>query len=228
MSCGVCAHDLNDNRVVLLFLQFYSEGVNNTAVQVLDSAPLICRPTYSMRTASVSFSDMATGSGDTLTVNNNPTGKPWKLPGLNDSDIFSAFQASLYEAEPLGSSDESKLYTSNDTLISWLVATRNPAGTGKELAWDELLQVDTLKGSAEAIYKSVGAQIASEALLVPSRDQISGVVVSLEDRLVVRQLSLALMEATIAVLLFWTLFMVSLVPKESILPQDPARLQEML
>ncbi len=100
MSSEVCDHEHEDHRVALVLLKARAdEGENNTAVHLLESASLLCKPSYAVRRASVSYSGTISGNDDALSVDIDSRESSSKIPGLNDT-AFVSFSLSLFGYGP--------------------------------------------------------------------------------------------------------------------------------
>ena len=80
-------------------------------------------------------------------------------------------------------------------------------------------QHENLENHSSSLYGSIAAQVASQKLLLPTNEQIIGVVTTNEPRLYVSVLSFALMEASLAVLTLVTLHLL-LSASDSVVPYD--------
>lgn len=126
-----CSGRVNDIRVSLLFLKLHTTDGNNSVVHLLDSSALMCKPTYSITAALASYSSTAGVTGDVLTVSRIPQASPRELPGLDESAIFDTFHSSLLATEVMGNF---AIPSTNDTLMSWLVANRQSKNKDSRLA----------------------------------------------------------------------------------------------
>jgi hypothetical protein len=231
IGSGTCTNMSGDNSYRILVLAgVYLEGATVTEGNVSDptgyetetnftslrSMQLVCRPTYAISKVSVLL---------------NSTGGSFVAPNVDVSKIADATNRTLSNVHPwsiaaavFASADAyNTVPLSYDTYGLDYVDTNFAFGLHQrpDLTLEDLLDPHILKDIAVRFYQLFSAQVVKRALLEDMDMDILGTAYVNEFRLIVRELSVRLMEGILALLSAFALIMMILVPRNGVLPRDP-------
>lgn len=225
---AACAntHD-NDGQRILLMVGEYLQGstVNDSAsggatgytthtnFSIPQSTQLVCKPSYSISKVAVTL---------------NSTRDPYSTPYVDIEAIPNKRNRTLSNVHPWQIAEvqfqlTNTIVFSDDTYGFGTLDPQLAFGLYQRpnLTYHDLLNPYNLGDVATRSYQLFAAQIARRALMEKTQTGLQGTAYVNEARLMVRELSVRLMEAILALLSLFTMSMLVLIPKRSVVPRDP-------
>ncbi|KAE8394117.1 hypothetical protein BDV23DRAFT_179921 [Aspergillus alliaceus] len=194
-----CASASDDRNERVIFAA--AHWLNNSArVQ-----SIVCEPTYTISPGLVSLfeSNQSVASIDTRSANKTAVNR--MIPDVTAVDVgagllstLSAVHGSIGSLIQLDNGYLANLSDPNNNYLSsfYRIATVSSPGD-----FEPLLDAAALEAMSRSTYKSIAAQIARQYLMTPADESLDGTYSASTKRLVVRELSVRLMEATLALLI---------------------------
>ena len=169
--------------------------------KIIEFQSLVCIPSYSITKGSVTLH----GDGSVINVIlNTPmpaNSSALQLPNVKPMDIAMGLSASLNASKTLISLANPFFWTVNSTDTSFYDPFIQVCNfTSPHLNPADFLEEDFLYRISRQTFKLISAQIAKKSLMVPSSTSFLGIYAAPTHRLFVRELSLRIMEGTLAVL----------------------------
>lgn len=202
VTCSNLSPD-DPTRYRYLVATAYSQGFGQNNNTLLNSSNIVCIPTYSVRPANVTLDTQ----GNVQSV--NVTGHSRALNGVSARAIADGVQATCKQASSISDS------TATEVVLD-VFATLMQQATPKFQTQD-LLNTSYLNNTANQVYGQVAAQVANLYLLsdtnTDSQANIVGTVSKDENRLVVRQTPIRIMQGVAAAMLLLTILMIFVAPR---------------
>lgn len=175
---------------------------------LVNSTQLICSSTYAINRALITTNwTQGTARVELLPEAGNRT-----LTNVTGLDLANAFGETIARAVarvPL------------DSLNPFLGHLHNAVSQAGNPSLTNLMSTDTLGNLSNSYFRTLTAQIARTALLKGDSIPITGTSWDFESRLVLRLLSVRIIEAVLIVLLLFSGAMIFLIPNNGIMPLDP-------
>ncbi|KAJ9658357.1 hypothetical protein H2198_003787 [Neophaeococcomyces mojaviensis] len=204
-------------------------GCNTTAplaqIEIVQSKQWICKTHMSAVKGNITFNatDLAQGILPDIVLDPNAQRKtfPNVSSWLFNSAIGTVSMAPFVQPAPL--SVKLMGVNENDAQLDG-AEIRILRAAGNATASD-LLDTDLFLDLAERYYKQVTVQIAHLTLTEGDNAIVQGTAIVSHDRLIVRELPLRMMQALLGIMILLVVYMIICMPRGSIAPHDPARLE---
>jgi hypothetical protein len=186
-------------------------GLDNQNVSFVQSAQLVCKPYYNFGKVSVKLNNTQGSTQIVTDVTPVADSKPVVM-----SDISAWNIAETYLKIFLNAINTQNAFDALDPwgdLAFYFTILQDPAA--------DFLDPWVLKTAFESYYSLLCTQIVSQLLVGPSADQITGLLHTSEGRLVVRTLSLRLLEGLLGFVTALGICMIFQLPTFSTVPRDP-------
>ncbi|KAB8213305.1 hypothetical protein BDV33DRAFT_69402 [Aspergillus novoparasiticus] len=193
--CASSNDDTNTDRVI-----FAAAHWLNDSAQVQS---LVCEPTYTISPALVSLFKSNQSVTEINSTDKADTSN-YTIPGVTAVDIVSGLLSSLTIAD----SSLGTLIELNDGLVANLADPNNSyldsfyriATVSSADNLEPLLDAANLEAISRPVYNAITAQVARQYLMTSANKPFSGVYSATTEKLLVRELSVRLMEAAVALL----------------------------
>ncbi|RVD83703.1 uncharacterized protein DFL_005482 [Arthrobotrys flagrans] len=95
------------------------------------------------------------------------------------------------------------------------------------LNYAAFMEPDILKPAAEDLYATIAAQIAGSLLMQPTSDTtiVDATVSKIQQRLILRPVSVIVVEVIVAILIIITILLILMIPREGVAPRDPSSIR---
>ena len=193
----------------------------NQNITMLHSTQIVCKPYYTFGKVSVTVNNTEALVQNIMDVSAVQDAVPAPIPGISGWDIAEAFLMSFSSASQYG------YWTTEGinpwaSLPFWYTTLQYPNNHS-----EDFLDSSLLIEATQSLYSLVCAQIVRQQLLGSSNSDITGTITTDQKRLVVRTLSLRLLEALSGLMVVLGLYIILAVPTKILLPQDPGSLAGM-
>ncbi|KAJ5656634.1 hypothetical protein N7507_008584 [Penicillium longicatenatum] len=245
LTSGQCSNsnDLDENRIILVAVEahlgnavespytnftddgiaffgnsdWYRTTVNVTAKRVVAA---ICKPTFSIVRMVATTNTTDTSSTTNLEI----TGiKRTVLPHLTEWQVADNILGEADDidwSQPIWNSDQ--FPATNKTMVDVDYSIQLGAKfAGETGSIANLLEDGVLVNAASAYYRAIGAQLVHQGLTSQSQSNSLGSAVVSEDRVVMAQLPLRIMEVCLILVIMFAITMVVLVPGTQLSPFNP-------
>jgi hypothetical protein len=216
-----CANT-TEHRIVLLIGAATSveevnieSGVDTNQYTFINSTQLICTPTYTISRALVTINTTSQlpAKVDLLSQSRNGT-----LASVTDIDVANAFYATSSGVVDIDLAQNSFPDIDQVSFSGYLKDAVLHANLSSLL---DLMSPETLATIANSYFQSLTAQIARNELLRQQSTPIRGTVWVMEDRLILRVISVRIIESFLILLLLFAVVIIFFLPKTGIMPLDP-------
>ncbi|KAK6530441.1 hypothetical protein TWF694_003793 [Orbilia ellipsospora] len=175
----------------------------------------VCQPSYTVQQNQI---DVPGNHLNDYTVINNmkPLGNAASIPGFTNKDLTDSMVYALsLAATQLSVSGWDRTL---DPFFSLMATIRS------DLNYTAFMEPDILETTASNLYSSLAAQIAGASLLKPAtaNQAVDVNLMTYQQRLILRPVSVIVMEIIVALLIMVTIFLVVLVPRQGVAPRDPS------
>lgn len=202
VSCSNLAED-DPQRNRFMVAVAYSEGFSQNNNSLLNSSNIVCIPSYSIQPATVILDTQ----GNVQAV--HVAGNLRTIDGVSGVDIAAGVQATSEQATSITISSSSDLVLD---VFTTLMQQDSPI-----FNTEDLLDPDYLNSTANRVFGKVAAQIASLYLLLPdtptSHSGVSGSVSRDENRLLVREIPVRIIQGLAGATLLLTLCVLLITPR---------------
>lgn len=187
-----------------------SGSLPSQEISVANISGLVCKPSYTISPAQLLLNPASAGTLAGASISRAVSSPSTTQPGFTNSDLTYVWYETL--------SSIGALYNNNtdvdEALFHFMADANNHSDVGK------LLDPSVQSAAATAVFTAVMAQFASQYLLTPAENILSGQVTYNENRLRVRGLSVWLIVVGL-VLLICAATMVLLYKPHDAVPQNP-------
>lgn len=211
LSSTHCIGPQASDDTARLVISVGTAGPNAT----LNFTGVICKPFYQVSKQDVSLF----GNGSLRSINISSKLVNRTIPGVTPWDIITGINSSLIAAGSLFTS-WNEVYGANWQLVRLdaffsLMNMTAPQHTARNLFNETLLY-----SLGRSVFRSLSVQIANQYLTRNANDEFLGNINSIQNRLLVHELSLRAMEGILAVLIIGTTI-IAFRRRRDALPQDP-------
>ncbi|KAK6337605.1 hypothetical protein TWF730_003000 [Orbilia blumenaviensis] len=198
----------------LLVAMTFSTRTNYTNT-LRNYTAFVCTPSYTIRKYEITIPNNRLNDYSHIS-DLRPLGDSSSIDGFTTKDLTDAIVATLYASySQLSNEDWNRAF---DPFFSLMSALR------PHLNYTAFMEPDTLKLAAEDLYTALAAQIAGSSLTKPITDgTIVDVMVSkIQQRLILRPVSVIVMEVIVAILITITILLTVMIPRQGVAPRDPS------
>ena len=194
-----------------------STGPDNQAqnVSIIQSVQLVCKPYYEFGKVSVTVNNTLASLQSIQDISPLPGAERVFISGILASDIAESYLSTFLHV-----SDGNIEFVDPWNDLAFLFATLQYPDSEPA----DFLNSTLLKEAFESSYELISTQIVSQVLVKPSHTSITGLLRTIENRLMVRTLSLRLLEGLLGFVTVLAVCLIFVLPIESILPRDPGSL----
>ncbi|KAF3914447.1 hypothetical protein AA313_de0201527 [Arthrobotrys entomopaga] len=211
-TCQEIKDPVAGNR--LFVAMTYSTRFNSTNT-LQNYTAFVCQPSYTIQRNQIEVP--GNNLNDYTVINSmKPLDNPASIPGFTSKDLTDSMVYALNLASSqLSVGEWDRAF---DSFFSLMATVRS------DLNYTAFMEPDILETTASNLYSSLAAQIAGTLLLKPAAaNQTADVtVLTYQQRLILRPVSVIVMEIIVAVLIMVTIFLVVLVPRQGVAPRDPS------
>ena len=194
----------------------YTGTANMTLIR---STQLMCRPVYTVPKIRVFMNQLEASQMDIINATIVPGTISRTLPGIDAWDLA---QTQFGMFQDVSASETDAYATTQTSNFKFLDQQLALAFAGySDLKLSTSLEPDVLQGESSRIYRMLCAQIAKRGLMTSADSQLEAKVSQEENRLIVRSISVRVMEVTSALLATLAILMVVATSTKSALPRDP-------
>lgn len=209
-------------RVLMAFNYYagggeYKDGVLEGPARV-NTTWWICKPTYSYGIAKLVLNNTAP-LGETLVITPNNEAGPGQISELSPWDVASG----VSQVVNVGDSGGTQLYELLsaygyvDAFFTIMAAQSNLSISNDSIA--TFTNPQDFESASKKAYNALAIQIVQQHLLVSSSDDLNGTYSQYENRIIVRQVPLRIMQGTIALLALLTTGFIFMIPQH-VLPRS--------
>ncbi|KAK6500458.1 hypothetical protein TWF481_010801 [Arthrobotrys musiformis] len=192
----------------------YSTRANYTNT-LRNYTAFVCTPSYTVQRSEVTIPSNRLNDYSQIS-SLKPLGESSSIQGFTQKDLTDAIYTSLSSSySQLGYSGWDRTLDPFFTLMS----TIQP-----QLNYTAFMDPDILKPAAEDLYAAVAAQIAGSLLTQPTSNTavVEATVSKIQQRLILRPVSIIIMEIIVAILIFITILLIVMIPRQGVAPRDPS------
>ena len=218
---NVTCSNLNDNdpkKRRIVFALAYSERTSQDVQAMLNSSAVVCIPTYGIQPATITLGGLGVIRDIRLSGQS-----PRQLAGVSGYDVAMGVIAASQQASIISSAvDSSGTVTFDDSFFGLITGTNIETSTVHSL-----LDPNLLESASKMLYSKIAAQVASRYLVTnnakPSSSQsdaLVGSAVTIEHRLLAKQLALRLMQGITVGMLCLVILMMFIL-QNGVAPRSP-------
>ncbi|KAK6355685.1 hypothetical protein TWF718_000078 [Orbilia javanica] len=175
----------------------------------------ICNPSYTIQKHEVTITNNRLNDYSQIS-SLRPLGDASNIPGFTSKDLTDAVYTTLASSySQLGYGGWDRTFDPFFTLMSTLQPHLN---------YTAFVDPGILKPAAEDLYSTIAAQIAGSLLLRPTSEItiVDATVSKIQQRLILRPVSVLVMEIIVAILIFITILLIVMIPRKGVAPRDPS------
>lgn len=217
-----CDNEMNKgpDRLYVLFGSMLTvssniTGLGNQNVSLLQSAQLVCKPYYNFGKVSVTVNNTQESTQTIIEISPLPGSTPAVMSDISAWNIAETYLLAFSNGQSVF--DSSFDPWSELAFYFTLLQYPNKQST-------DFMDPSLLKDASESLYSLLSTQIVRQLLLGASEDNITGTLRTTEERLIVRTLSLRLLEGLLAFTAALGICIIFLLPGPAVLPRDPGSL----
>ena len=192
----------------------------NEAYQITEALNLLCVPDHTIQQRLVTKEGNSTTQKLTVGAAEVSSSGSARLQNVRPLDIALGVFTSVTNSQELYQQTYN-FPTNSDTFFN--ILAQQHIVTDGSVASPFWMNQQNLENLSSDLYGSIAAQVAAQELLLPTHESFLGTASTNEDRLFVRVLSFALMEAGLALIVIANLFLF-LLPNTHIIVRDPGTL----
>ncbi|EWC48929.1 hypothetical protein DRE_00234 [Drechslerella stenobrocha 248] len=177
----------------------------------------VCEPSYSIRRSQVTVPSNRLND-ESQVVSVEPLADAVALPGLSVKGLTEGIVTTLRVGSQLAINEWDR---SLDTFFQLMTLAR------PDLDYAAFMEPDVLKAAASDMYTTIAAQVAGSVLRQPmgaDSRPIDAVVTELQQRLILRPVSVIVMEVIVGILIAITIGLLIMMPRHGVAPRDPSSL----
>ncbi|KAJ6257405.1 hypothetical protein Dda_8294 [Drechslerella dactyloides] len=213
-TCDEISDPVAGNRLFLAMTYSTRENFTNT---LQNYTAFVCEPSYTVRRSQVNIPSNRLDDYSALSIV-RPLGDNTTIPGLTAKDLTDGIVTTLGQGSTqLAMSGWDKAFDSFFGLLTVL----HP-----QLNYTAFNDPDLLKTAASDLYASLAAQVVGESLLQPAtaNTAVDATVMRYQQRLILRPVSVIVMEVIVGVLVMITIALLLMMPRHGVAPRDPSSL----
>lgn len=190
------------------------------------SRQLMCKPTYSVLPVNVEVNTTQTLTSAHVKKETGPQSTLKNLTAWGLADKAIAYGAPTHGSIATPDSQADRYYvTDNSTMYLSVALAMRLTGFGNDTS--KMFEGDNLRLATTKYYRAITAQLMNSALSKEDNSMITGNATVIENRLLVTQVSLRLMEACLALLVLLVIAIIFLSSSRNISPWNPHKLSSM-
>ncbi|KAK6530644.1 hypothetical protein TWF281_007483 [Arthrobotrys megalospora] len=175
----------------------------------------VCKPSYTIQKSQITIPNNRLNDYSQIS-GVQPLGDSTTIPGFTPKDLTDSIVATLGAASSqLANLGWDRTFDSFFSLMN----TVQP-----QLNYTAFMEPDILKPAAEDLYTTLAAQIAGSLLTQPTTDTtvVDATVSKIQQRLILRPVSVIVMEVIVVVLILITILLIVMIPRQGVAPRDPS------
>ncbi|KAF3192977.1 hypothetical protein TWF225_010841 [Orbilia oligospora] len=175
----------------------------------------VCTPSYTIQRNEITIPHNRLNDYSQIS-SLRPLSDASSIPGFTPKDLTDAVYAALAASySQLNNGGWDRSFDPFFTLMSAIQP---------QLNYTAFMEPDILKPAAEDLYVTLAAQIAGSSLTQPTSDTtiVNATVSKIQQRLILRPVSVIVMEIIVAILIFITILLSVMIPRQGVAPRDPS------
>ncbi|EPS45726.1 hypothetical protein H072_278 [Dactylellina haptotyla CBS 200.50] len=200
----------------LFIAMTYSTRANYTNT-LQNYTAFVCKPSYTVQHNRITVPNGRLNDYSQISEM-QALGSPTTIPGFTAKDLTDGIVYSLAQStQQIAFNGWDRTF---DSFFQLMQASR------PDLNYTAFSDPEILQTTAGAVYSSLAAQIASISLLKPpataANRTVDATIKTYQQRLVLRPVSIIVMEVIVAVLILITIYLSVVVPRHGVAPRDPS------
>ncbi|KAK6359128.1 hypothetical protein TWF696_000294 [Orbilia brochopaga] len=176
----------------------------------------VCEPSYTVTRSQVTIPSNRLNDYSRIS-SVQPLGDSNTIPGLTAKDLSDGIMATLFQGGQIAISGWDRTFDSFFALL----AIANP-----QVNYTAFNDPDFLKTTASDLYGTLAAQVVGGSLMQPATADttVDATVMRYQQRLILRPVSVIVMEVIVGVLIAITVFLLVAIPRHGVAPRDASSL----